>query len=65
MPKRPKPLAPAAAAEIDLGVMCDAIKRDASQFFHMGRVRARKKLANGAVATFTLVMPAEQPPVKR
>lgn len=65
MPKPPKQLTPAESAEADLGVMCDAIKRDASQFFHMGSMRAKKKLANGAVVTFTIVMPAVRPPVKR
>lgn len=46
-----------AAALESLGVMLRAIKRDAWQFFGMGKFSCKKKLANGAVVRFSITMP--------
>lgn len=48
-------------SRVSLNEMLDAVKRDASQFFAMGAMRARKKLPNGAVVTLTIKMPPGKP----
>lgn len=38
--------------------MLNALRRDPTDYFALGKYRARKKLSNGAVVTFTVTMPA-------
>lgn len=40
--------------------MLDAVKRDAWQYFGMGKFEARKRLPNGAVVKFSIKMPARK-----
>lgn len=44
-------------SQTSLNTMLDAVKRDVSDYFRMGKVTAKKKLDNGAVVTITIVMP--------
>jgi hypothetical protein len=37
--------------------MLDAVKRDAWQYFGMGRFEAKKRLPNGAVVKLSITMP--------
>lgn len=45
-------------AERELVAMLDALKRDALQFFFVGKFTAKKKLSNGATVKFEFTMPA-------
>lgn len=45
-------------AERELNAMLDALKRDALQFFFVGKFTAKKKLSNGAIVRFEFTMPA-------
>lgn len=44
-------------ARVELNAMLDAVKRDALEYFGVGKMRAKKTLANGAVVTLSISMP--------
>lgn len=44
----------------ELNTMLDAVRRDADQFFKMGRFSAKRTLSNGAVVRISITMPPRE-----